>query len=108
MSHLNCWHSRQLTVPAVSYAYQLKRRLSTEGICMQVILGTESGMITAIVRRVQAMLQAANRSDVDVEVIFPVAPEAITTRDQLNNSSNGNGVAQLPGGLEIVPGPAGG
>ena len=75
---------------------------------MQVILGTESGMITAIVRRVQAMLQAADRSDVDVEIIFPVAPEAITSRDQLNKGSNGNGAVQLPGGLEIVPGPAGG
>lgn len=46
---------------------------------VQVVLGTESGMVTAIVRRVQAMLRAAGRSDVAVEIVFPVASEAITT-----------------------------
>ena len=46
---------------------------------LQVVLGTESGMITAIVRRVQQILSSSGRSDVDVEVVFPVASEAITT-----------------------------
>ena len=36
-------------------------------------------MITAIVRRVQQILAGSGRSDVDVEVVFPVASEAITT-----------------------------
>src|SRR5581483_8105136 len=42
-----------------------------------VVLGTEAGMITGIVRSVQQKLQAVGRSDVDVEIIFPVAAEAI-------------------------------
>lgn len=33
---------------------------------LQVVLGTESGMITSIVRKVQAMLSASGRSDVKV------------------------------------------
>ena len=77
----------------------------------QVILGTESGMITAIVRRVQSMLQAAGRTDVDVEIVFPVAPDSITTPDQLRGTA-GDGMPEqsplLPGGLAIVPGPAAG
>ncbi len=36
-------------------------------------------MVTAIVRKVQALLRAAGRSDVAVEIVFPVASEAITT-----------------------------
>ena len=36
-------------------------------------------MVTAIVRKVQAMLRSAGRSDVAVEIVFPVASEAITT-----------------------------
>lgn len=65
-------------------------------------------MITAIVRRVQSMLKEAGRSDVDVEIIFPVATEAITR----GGSDRGNGSfsegPSLPGGLAIIPGPAGG
>lgn len=40
---------------------------------LQFILGTESGMITSIVRAVQAKLRAAGRNDVEVEIVFPVA-----------------------------------
>lgn len=47
------------------------------------------------------MLRAAGRSDVAVEVVFPVSPEAITTDKQA-------GATQLPAGLSVVPGPAGG
>lgn len=35
-------------------------------------------MVTAIVRRVQAMLRDAARPDIAVEIVFPVASEAIT------------------------------
>lgn len=49
---------------------------------LQFVLGTESGMITSIVRKVQGMLRAAGRDDVEVEVVFPVSPEAITTDRQ--------------------------
>ena len=39
-------------------------------------------MITAIVRQVQQILAGSGRSDVDVEIVFPVASEAITTSDR--------------------------
>ena len=42
-----------------------------------VVLGTESGMITSIVDQVQHRLAEAGRSDVEVEIIFPVANEAV-------------------------------
>lgn len=63
-------------------------------------------MITSIVRKVQSMLQAAGRADVDVEVVFPVAPQAITTPQQA--PSPGSAPVRLPGGLALAPGPAGG
>jgi quinolinate synthase len=68
---------------------------------LQFVLGTESGMITSIVLKVQGMLRAAQRDDVAVEIVFPVSPEAITTDKQQQQ-------AELPGGLSVVPGPAGG
>ena len=72
---------------------------------LQFVLGTESGMITSIVRRVQGQLAAAGRDDVGVEIVLPVSPDAITTDKQA--ASNGGGEARL-GGLAVVPGPAGG
>ena len=66
---------------------------------IQVVLGTETGMVTSIVRKVQAMLQNAGREDIEVEIIFPVSPDSVTI---LGESS------KLPGGIPIVPGPAGG
>ncbi|KAK9837492.1 hypothetical protein WJX81_006535 [Elliptochloris bilobata] len=74
---------------------------------LQVVLGTESGMITAIVRKVQGMLRAAGRSDVDVEVVFPVASEAVTVGGR-GGSGAGGEAPRLPGGLALTPGPAGG
>ena len=41
------------------------------------VLGTEAGMVTAIVRDVRRRLVAADRDDVAVDIIFPVAAEAI-------------------------------
>jgi quinolinate synthase len=64
---------------------------------LQFILGTEAGMITPIVRQVQAKLAdhaSEGGAELSAEVIFPVAPEA---------------VAADPGsGLGIVPGVSGG
>jgi quinolinate synthase len=61
---------------------------------LRVVLGTEAGMITPIVRKVQETLRAHRRDDVEVEIIFPVASEA---------------VAQAPGsGLGVIPGVAAG
>lgn len=57
-----------------------------------VVLGTEAGMVTAIVRQVQAKLQQQNRDDITVEVIFPVSSEAVVQDDQFG----------------VIPGVAGG
>ncbi len=59
-----------------------------------VVLGTEAGMITSIVKDVQKTLREQERGDVAVDVIFPVASEA---------------VSMAPGSeLAIVPGVPGG
>jgi quinolinate synthase len=87
---------------------------------VRFVLGTEAGMITSIVRRVQSLLRAAPpaaRDAVEVEVVFPVATgDAITTEA---TAAAGGGAAAaaaaaaaggklLPEGLAVVPGPAGG
>jgi len=41
------------------------------------VLGTEAGMVTSIVRRVQGMLKQHGRADIAVDIIFPVASEAV-------------------------------
>jgi hypothetical protein len=73
---------------------------------LQFVLGTEAGMITSIVRKVQAMVKASGRADVEVEIVFPVAPQAISTPKQA--PAPGGAPLTLPGGLAVVPGPAGG
>lgn len=72
------------------------------GDTIKVVLGTETGMVTSIVRKVQGMLEEAGRDDIEVEIVFPVSSDSITilNSDQTNKS--------LPGGLPVVPGPAGG
>jgi len=78
---------------------------------VRVILGTESGMATSIVNAVSArlagLLSAAGLpSDaVDVEVIFPVSADAVTTAETISSFS---GPSLLPGGLAVIPGPASG
>ena len=64
-------------------------------------------MITSIVRKVQALIAASGRRDVEVEIVFPVAPQAISTPQQAP-SAPGAAPLPLPGGLAVVPGPAGG
>lgn len=61
---------------------------------LRFVLGTEAGMITSIVNGVRALLRASPGSGVEVEIIFPVASEAIT---------------RAPGTeLGVVPGVSGG
>jgi quinolinate synthase len=74
---------------------------------LQFVLGTEAGMITSIVRKVQALLREAGNASkgIDVEIVFPVAPEAITTAEQLRGSRV---PVELPTGIAIAPGPQGG
>lgn len=73
---------------------------------LRFVLGTEAGMITSIVRKVQSMIDQSGRRDVDVEVVFPVAPSSITTAKQAR--PEGAAPVTLPGGLAVVPGPASG
>lgn len=64
---------------------------------LQFILGTEAGMITPIVRRVQQVLREHGDEGgpvVDVEVVFPVASEAMATTADVE--------------LPVVPGAASG
>lgn len=72
---------------------------------MQVVLGTESGLITAIVSEVQKILRAADRRDLSVEVVFPVAPDAMVSEQ---TASAAGSEVTLPGGLAMVPGAASG
>lgn len=59
---------------------------------LSFVLGTEAGMITAIVRGVQETLNSRSGSKKpEVEIIFPVSADAVTTEDG-----------------ELVPGVAGG
>lgn len=70
---------------------------------LRFVLGTETGMSTSIVRKVQAMLNAAGREDVEVEVIFPVSPDAITTLPSASPSPS-----PVLDSLRVIPGPAAG
>lgn len=73
---------------------------------LQFILGTEAGMITSIVRKVQQLMrEAGDRDDVEVEVVFPVASQSISTPGQ---TLSGSKQLELPGGISVVPGPASG
>jgi quinolinate synthase len=72
---------------------------------LQFILGTEAGMITSIVRKVQQLMkEAGDRPDVQVEIVFPVASRAISTPQQTVSGTK----LELPGGISMVPGPASG
>jgi len=61
---------------------------------LRMVLGTESGMTTSIVRRIRSSLVRAPNLDVSVEIVFPVHHDAIAPTNE----------ATLP----IVPGVAGG
>merc|ERR1711998_519091 len=58
---------------------------------LQFVLGTEAGMVTPIVKSVQKEL--AGQDAVEVEIVFPVAAEAVTATGE-----------SPEGGLSIVPG----
>lgn len=89
---------------------------------VRVILGTESGMVTSIVNAVSATLEralaaASLPSDaVDVEVIFPVSADAVTTAETISSPPSRSSASPpppptaplLPGGLAVIPGPASG
>ncbi len=61
---------------------------------VRFVLGTEAGMITPIVRDVERTLKRTGRDDVAVDIVFPVASEAVTATGDAD--------------LAIVPGASGG
>ena len=68
-------------------------RALPEGERLRFVLGTETGMVTSIVRAVQARLRAARDAGVrgvEAEIVFPVSADAITA----------TGDAEIP----VVPG----
>jgi quinolinate synthase len=62
---------------------------------LKFILGTEAGMVTSIVRAVQAILDVRKCRNVEAEIIFPVAADAVTA-------------VEGDADLSIVPGVSGG
>ena len=84
----------------------LKRDLPN-GERLSFVLGTETGMVTAIVRAAREKLRDAKQSSanktclVECEIVFPVSSDAVT---DVSSSSSGGALDALT----IVPGPAGG
>lgn len=67
---------------------------------LRFVLGTESGMVTSIVNMVKGILYEKNASDdVEVEIVFPVSSESMTSREQVGDAMSD---------FEILPGPASG
>jgi len=72
-------------------------RALPEGERLRFVLGTETGMVTSIVRAVQSRLRAAKAkgvTDVQAEIIFPVSSDAITQTGEVD--------------MPVVPGPSAG
>ncbi|MCB9675719.1 MAG: quinolinate synthase NadA [Alphaproteobacteria bacterium] len=117
--HAGAFHTAHLEVPGEMFELAVKAQSEGRGVVgstsnilgfiadkvaaslgtpererLSFVLGTEAGMVTAIVKKVQDQLRAAHDDTVEVEIVFPVASEAI---------------AQAPeSGLEIIPGVASG
>lgn len=73
---------------------------------LEFVLGTEAGMVTPIVRQVQAVLRDSP-ADLQVEIVFPVAAEAVTPAEGANGAGAADGAGVLPG-LSVLPGVSGG
>ena len=86
---------------------------------LSFVLGTETGMVTAIVRAARERLRDARaRAEdgaclVECEIVFPVSTDAVTNVEQTTTADASTSASpKLLGGaldgLTIVPGPAGG
>ena len=82
---------------------------------LSFVLGTETGMVTAIVRAARERLRdAAARAEngeclVECEIVFPVSTDAVTDVESGASSASSSGLSGgALDGLQIVPGPAGG
>lgn len=76
---------------------------------VQIILGTESGMITSVVRRIQRILGEHIKpgTDATIEVVFPVANQAISTASdsemKIVPGVSGSEGCSLAGGCAVCP-----
>ncbi|CAJ1947925.1 unnamed protein product [Cylindrotheca closterium] len=117
----DCYVTAHLEVPGEMFEIAMEKSLKDEGVVgstsdilnfiirkvedasinvdeerrLKFVLGTEAGMVTAIVDRVQQVLQQT-QSKVEVEVIFPVSSEAVMSTEN------------EAGQATIVPGAGGG
>jgi len=74
---------------------------------LQVVLGTEVGLVTSLVHQVQRQLAERPERDVTVEIVFPVAAEAVFVSDDLRlpvipGVASGDGCS-LEGGCATCP-----
>lgn len=117
----DCYVTAHLEVPGEMFEIAMEKSLNDEGVVgstsdilnfitrkveeastlnqerrLKFILGTEAGMVTAIVDKVQKVLQQT-QSKVEAEIIFPVSTDAIMSTNE-----------ETVNGLAIVPGAAGG
>lgn len=116
----DCYVTAHLEVPGEMFQIAMEKSLHDEGVVgstsdilnfitrkvgdasinleeerrLKFILGTEAGMVTAIVESVQEVLKQTG-SKVEVEIIFPVSSEAVMS-------------TEAEEGLSVVPGVAGG
>lgn len=106
--YADAYHSAHLEVPGEMFALAMEAQQNGRGVIgstsnilnfilekvdqavegkagetIPVVLGTEAGMVTAIVRKVQEKLQDSGRDDIGVDIIFPVASEAVAQDDEL-------------------------
>ena len=115
----DCYVTAHLEVPGEMFEIAMQKSMDDEGVVgstsdilkfisrkvqeasesvssqkrLRFILGTEAGMVTSIVESVQRILRES-KSDVEAEVIFPVAQDAVTATEHES--------------LSIVPGVSGG
>jgi len=77
---------------------------------LRFVLGTETGMVTSIVDALQRRLAAAPASGpaVEVEIVFPVAVDAVAPTGNAATSTGAKGPLSSIAQLVIVPGPASG
>uniref|UniRef100_A0A0D6QTN3 Quinolinate synthase, chloroplastic n=2 Tax=Araucaria cunninghamii TaxID=56994 RepID=A0A0D6QTN3_ARACU len=73
---------------------------------LQFVLGTESGMVTAIVTAVRNALKDVRSANIEVEIIFPVSLDSMSEAPSSGDvkSSEGTNLTKL----SIVPGPSSG
>eukprot|EP01064_Diplonema_japonicum_P035298 TRINITY_DN7603_c5_g1_i1.p1 TRINITY_DN7603_c5_g1~~TRINITY_DN7603_c5_g1_i1.p1 ORF type:complete len:510 (+),score=187.93 TRINITY_DN7603_c5_g1_i1:56-1531(+) len=115
----DCNHTAHLEVPGEMFALASEAKLAGKGAVgstsdilnfikskidhaitqegpqtIRVTLGTEAGMTTPIAKQIKAKLTETGRDDIDLEVIFPVASEAVAADNTI--------------GTGIVPGVAAG